>query len=95
MEDKNIRRILFHLYNATDGQIPDHQRKFTILQTSNSPVDSILDANLLSYGVETIWIEDFDEIPEILRKLYIHVKDKVRKASDYSSDWEFLKEFTW
>ena len=95
MEDKNIRRILFHLYNAADGQIPDHQRKFTILQTSNSPVDSILDANLLSYGVETIWIEDFDEIPEILRKLYIHVKDKVRKASDYSSDWEFLKEFTW
>lgn len=95
MEDKNIRRILFHLYSAAHGQIPEHQQKFAILQMTGSPADGLVDANLMSYGVETIWIEDFNEIPKLLRQLYTNVKDNKRKAKDYAEDWEYLKDFTW
>lgn len=95
MEDKNIRRILFHLYKAAKGKIPEHQQKFAILQTTNSSADGLLDANLFAYGVETIWVEKFDEVQKIFKDLYINVNDKERKKSDYASDWEYLKAFTW
>ena len=95
MVDKNVRRILFHLFRAANGQIPDHQRKFAILPVTGSPADGLLDANLLAYGVETIWIENFGEIPEILRKLYINVRDNKRKKKDYAVDWEYLKDYSW
>ena len=95
MEDKNIRRILFHLYSAAHGQIPEHQQKFAILPMTDSPKDNLVDANLISYGVETIWIEDFSEIPKLLQQLYVNVKDSERKKKDYAEDWNYLADFTW
>jgi hypothetical protein len=95
MEDKNIRRILFHLYNAAHGQIPDHQQNFAILPMTDSPKDGLVDANLMSYGVETIWIENFSEIPKLLQQLYVNVKDSERKKRDYAEDWKYLENFTW
>jgi hypothetical protein len=95
MVDKNVRRFLFHLFRAAKGNIPDHQRKFAILMTTGSPTDVLVDANLLAYGVETIWIERFTEIPDILRDLYTNISDNEGDREDYAADWKYLKNYTW
>lgn len=95
MVDKNVRRFLFHLFNAAKGNIPDHQRKFAILKMSGSPSDDLVDANLLAYGVETIWIGSFTEIPGILRDLYINVKNDEVERETSAADWNYLKDYNW
>lgn len=95
MEDKNIRRILFHLVSASKRQNQAHQRKFAILKKDEELYDSLLDQNLLYYGVETIWIDRFSDIPEILRELYINAKHPEKTKKIFTEDWEFLKKYKW
>lgn len=94
MTDKNLRRFLYHLHGQKKGGIPEHQRKFAILKLEDSPVDAFLDEILSAYGIETIWIRDFNEIPEILRELYVNSGEK-ESVESLSHDWENLSRDAW
>ena len=65
---------------------PNH---FAILRARGTLRDDFEDAVLSSYGVATIWVQEFKEIREILREVYTSV-DGVTEG-----DWEALKEFKW
>jgi hypothetical protein len=94
MTDKNLRRFLYHLYSVAKGKIPEHQRKFAILPLENPLLDVFMDEILLAYGVETIWIDNFDKIPGILREMYINSGEKAMVES-LDRDWEKLPEDAW
>lgn len=53
-------------------------------------MDTVLDA----YGVETIWIKKFAEIPKILQEMYT-AADKKDVAKTLTDDWKYLKNFSW
>lgn len=93
MTDKNLRRFLYHLYNETD-KTPIHQRKFAILQLKNSPVDAFMDMVLQGYGVETIWIKEFKEVPNILHEMYV-ASGMVNMEKTLGNDWEYLYNYRW
>jgi hypothetical protein len=88
MADKNLRRFLFHLARdeARDAAERD---KFAILQTVGKAEEELTDAILLSYGVETVWVREFDEITEILRGVYTAVPG-VEPA-----DWDYVENYRW
>ena len=65
---------------------PNH---FAILRARGTSQDDFEDAVLSSYGVVTIWVQEFKEIREILKEVYTSV-DGVTEG-----DWEALKEFKW
>ena len=88
MQDKNLRRFLFHLVQEGVGADSD-QLKFALLKGSGTPQDDLTDAVLLSYGIHVIWIERFCRIPEILRDLYIAVRGVT------PSDWDDLAQYRW
>ena len=69
MTDKNLRRFLYHLQREV-GDSSDRLHHFAILKAGGTPRDDFEDAVLSSYGVETIWISGYDEIPGILKKVY-------------------------
>jgi hypothetical protein len=94
MTDKNLRRFLFHLYSTTGGRLLDHQRKFAILKSFDSPLDAFMDTVLFAYGVETIWIKKFAEIPKILQEMYT-AANKKDAAKSLNDDWKYLKIFSW
>lgn len=87
MTDANLRRFLFHLRRAAGGEEgPSH---FAVLKRESPERDAFTDAVLLGYGVETVWIDDFDEIPALLQRLYTAGKD-----AD-AADWEYLHGYRW
>ena len=88
MQDKNLRRFLFHLVQKGVGT-DLRQGKFALLKVSGTPQDDLADAILLSYGVHVIWMERFCQIPGILRDLYV----AVRGVSP--SDWGVLARYRW
>jgi hypothetical protein len=88
MQDKNLRRFLFHLAQEGVGTA-SHQQKFALLRATQSLEDQLVDEVLLFYGVQVIWMEDFDEIPEILCKMYT----SVRGVSQ--TDWDALAHYRW
>jgi hypothetical protein len=88
MTDQNLRRFLFHLAHDSRGTTR-HQAKFAILKTTGTPEEDLTDAVLLSYGIETIWIESFDKIGEILRDMYVAVEDVDEE------DWDYVAGFEW
>jgi hypothetical protein len=93
MTDKNLRRFLYHLYDATDT-IPMHQRKYAILQLGNSPVDTFMDVVLMGYGVKTIWIKEFTDVQNILQEMYI-ASGKGNTEKTLSEDWKYLNNYRW
>ncbi len=88
MTDKNLRRYLFHLSKDAGTSVP-HMKKYAILKATGESKDEITDRILLSYGVETIWIEDFKEIKDILFETYMAVKGVTE------DDWTYLADFRW
>jgi hypothetical protein len=88
MKDKNLRRFLFHLAQGI-GKAKPYQRKFAILPMSGTSEDELTDAILQHYGVETIWIQAFDEIPDILRSMYTAI-DGVT-----GEDWDYVATYRW
>ncbi len=95
MTDKNILRFLFHLSNAAGGRLPEHQKKFAILQRTGSPGDSLKDRVLSAYGVEIIWIKDFArEIPMILQKMYVASGTKDMEKLLFNN-WNYLRSYRW
>ena len=88
MTDQNLRRFLFHLAKNRDATAP-HQGRFAILKTFGAPEEELTDAVLLSYGVETIWIDDLDEIRDLLRGMYLAV------GGVDEEDWDYVANFRW
>jgi hypothetical protein len=88
MTDQNVRRFLFHLAQSVSEPLA-HQRKFALLKASGTPEDEFTDAILLSYGVETIWIQDFCEIGSILCAMYTAVRGVGK------SDWDWVASYRW
>jgi hypothetical protein len=88
MTDKNVRRFLFHLAQGVNGP-PTHQGRFALLKVSGTPEDEFTDAILLSYGVQTIWMQDFGEIGDILRAMYTAVRGVEE------SDWDWVANYRW
>ena len=88
MTDKNVRRFLFHLAQSVSEPLA-HQRKFALLKASGTPEDAFTDAILLSYGVETIWIQHFCEIGSILCAMYTAVRGVGK------SDWDWVASYRW
>lgn len=88
MTDKNLRRYLYHLIKEPGGQ-GEHQRKFAILNINEISEPEYTDSLLSTYGVDTIWIDKFEEIETILKDLYISI-DGIDQ-----NDWEYLKDYTW
>jgi hypothetical protein len=88
MTDKNLRRYLFHLAKDVGATVL-HQRKFAILKTCGTPTEDLTDASLLSYGVETVWIQHFDEIGDILRSMYTSVAGVTNAYWDYAANYRW------
>lgn len=83
MKDKNLRRFLYHLKQER-GNYRGKPLYYAILKSSCSLKDSFEDSILQSYGVEAIWVECFNDIPEILEKVYTY-KNKEKK-----NHWDIL-----
>ncbi len=94
MTDKNLRRFLFHLKSGTKGKVLEHQRKFAILPLESSLTDAFMDEVLFAYGVETIWIDHYDQIREILRDMYVNSGDGTTVEA-LGNDWESLAHDAW
>jgi len=94
MTDKNLRRFLYHLRQERGGSSngPNH---FAILRARRTAQDDFEDAILLSYGVATIWIKDYDKIPGILKKVYAAAGRNTEEREALQADWETLREFKW
>ena len=88
MTDKNLRRFLYHLQRET-GHSSDRPHHFAILPARGTPQDDFEDAVLSSYGVSTIWIQDFEELSGILKEVYTSIEEAPEE------DWEALREFKW
>jgi hypothetical protein len=86
MKDKNIRRFLYHLCKER-GDCYKNPNHFAILKKRGVSRDAFMDSILLSYGVSTIWIEDYNKIPEILRDVYTSEEGVEPK------DWKYLRNF--
>ena len=55
--------------NSDDGEQPDPQEIQAISEAIVETAHNFDEQDLLSFGVHTIWIDDFDEIPEIVRQI--------------------------
>lgn len=88
MTDMNIRRFLYH-HNRERDDSPKSPNHFAILKTEGTLEDDFKDAILSSYRVSTIWIQEFEEIGEILERVYTSEEGVTQK------DWEALKIKWW
>lgn len=73
MVDRNIRRVLFQT-RAERVDAVNALEHFALLKRSG-PRDELEDAVLSAYGVSAIRIDEFDQIPGILRDLYLAPDD--------------------
>lgn len=89
LTDPNLRRFLFHLARNGGRASAPHKRKFALLKVSGTANDALTEAVLRTYGVDPIWIQDFDEILDILRTLY------TTAAGVEESDWEEMTHYKW
>ncbi|TEU12277.1 MAG: SIR2 family protein [Anaerolineales bacterium] len=94
MTDKNLRRFLYHLQREV-GDSSDRPHHFAILKARGTPRDDFEDAVLSSYGVATIWISGYDEIPGILKKVYAAAGKNTEEKEALRANWEALREFKW
>jgi hypothetical protein len=80
MTDENIRRLLFYSRDEEKrsyererpsfrGFSPRRRRHFAVLKTSESDIDRLAEKSLAGLGVNTVWVNDFDELHELLDKL--------------------------
>lgn len=112
MKDRNIRRFLYHLEKERTETCEKRERfekkkenkiaepkHFAILPTTGTSQDSFTDAILLSYGISTIWIKEFDEINTILKQLYCYHSNKKRASKEVQNwnyeEWNNVYDYTW
>lgn len=89
MSDKNIRRLLHRLASDSDtGALPNPA--FALLRAPEKPDDVVAafvtDEVLHAYGVETIWMEGFSEVPDVLMQAYASNGD----PADMEHSWRYL-----
>ena len=87
MEDQNIRRFLYHLRKENEGTNPI--KHFAILKKPKDKgllayKEAILDK---AFNVVPIWIDDYNKIPRILKRVYAGKSNKKKK------NWEFLYKY--
>lgn len=83
MTDRNIRRVLYQIRAERMGASSELEH-FAILKRAG-PRDGLADAVLASYGVSVIRIDDYGEIPGLLRDLYLS------PAGVREEDWEWAR----
>lgn len=73
MTDMNLRRFLYIAANERTSSVssPKH---FAILRTEGDLKDEFTQSILQAYGVEAIWINNYDEIDDILGQVYTSVE---------------------
>jgi len=79
MRDDNLRRLLY--YSARErGQVfskmgrsrssPALARHFALMARQENSIDDALESGLRELGVRIIWLDGYDEIPSVLKKVY-------------------------
>lgn len=70
MEDENLRRYLARIKRELRGRKPRPRYFALFKKNEDNREDDYMDAVLDSYGVRTIWMKDYKEIPHILERVY-------------------------
>jgi hypothetical protein len=92
MLDENVRRLLHYSWkehvqamenDPEDSAEAPAPRHFALLASSgDEELDRHQRASLLPLGVDILWLESYDEIPESLRQIYQSTGDDWRAVSD-------------
>lgn len=90
MKDKNIRRFLYHL--RVESKEERQLIHYAIMEKPNDPGKQAFHESILrnSYNVVPIWIECFNEIPEILKKVYASGNKRKEEEWDLLYNYKYI-----
>lgn len=90
LTDRNLRRLLRQIRrDSATGELPHAAYALMRLgeYTEDHVLDMVTDVVLADYGVQTIWVEDYGEIPDVLARVYSCNDDET--AATWRGLWDY------